>query len=250
MKIHRIAVVGLGQIGGSLVLALRKTGLPFHITGVERNTERLRLMKRHLDLLLRNWKKLPEVDLIILCMHSRALIRYLNEASKETLLMDVCSAKQKVVALANRRKLRFIGSHPMAGNEYPGEKGWDRDLFHDAPFFLCPTPRVTQTEITRIKRWISHIGALPIEVDPVEHDRFVAMTSHFPAFLSRIWQQTTTTAPDIFKGPGYRSMSRLSKTSPELLETFLDTNRKNILRCAKTLQRRLNRWIKVLSAQC
>lgn len=248
MKINRIAIIGLGQIGGSLVLALRRTGLPLHITGIERNTERLRLMKRHLDLSFTNEKKLPEVDLVILCMHSRGLTAYLNEASTKTLLMDVCSAKQKVVALAKRRKLRFIGGHPMAGNEHPGEKGWDRDLFHDALFFLCPTPRVSELEITRIKQLISHIGAFPIEVDPAKHDRFVAMTSHFPAFLSKLWQQSTAKVPDVFKGPGYHSMARLSKTSPELLDTFLDTNRKNILRSAKTLQRRLTRWIKALSA--
>lgn len=244
MKPKRIAVIGLGQIGGSLVLSIRQAGLPFHITGIERNAERLHLLKRHLDASLTDWKKLPEVDLAILALHSRALTRYLEQASGEQLLMDTCSAKQAVVRLARRRRLRFIGGHPMAGNEHPGEKGWDRNLFQDAPFFLCPTPRVPPTEITWIKQFISHLGALPVEVKPNEHDRFVAMTSHFPAFLSQVWQKTTLPAPDVFKGPGYRSMERLSRTSPELLQTFLDANRKNIVKSALALQRRLSAWIR------
>lgn len=250
MKIKRIAVIGLGQIGGSLVFALRQTGLPLHITGIERRPERLHLLKKHLDTAVTHWKKLEDAHLVVLCLHHGPLLKYLAQACPGTLLMDVCSGKKQIVRAAERRKLRFIGGHPMAGNEYAGEKGWDRNLFHDAPFFLCLTSNASATDLASVKDLISRIGALPIEIDPATHDRFAAMTSHFPAILSLLLHQTTSAAPAIFKGPGYRSMTRLSKTSSELPATFLATNRKNILFAARKLQRRLDRWIKKNDEAC
>ncbi|HET6266464.1 MAG TPA: prephenate dehydrogenase dimerization domain-containing protein, partial [Acidobacteriota bacterium] len=81
-------------------------------------------------------------------------------------------------------------------------------------------------------------------VDPAEHDRMVAMTSHFPAFLSSLLQSTALSSPPVYRGPGFRSMTRLASTPHALLRTFLQSNRANILRNATKLQRELDRWIK------
>jgi prephenate dehydrogenase len=81
-------------------------------------------------------------------------------------------------------------------------------------------------------------------VDPLQHDRFVAITSHFPAILASILSKLGDNAPPEFHGPGFRTMTRLGKTSPELLKTFLESNEDQILRASKELQKLLHRWIK------
>lgn len=247
LKITRITIIGLGQIGGSLVLALRKSGIKLHITGVENRRNRLRLMRKHVDLALSSARKMDASDLTVLCLHARPLLQFLKTAPAEMLLMDVCSGKQEVMKIAARRRLRFIGGHPMAGNEHPGEKGWDSNLFKGAPFFLCPIRKITSREIRAVKQLIRRIGGLPVEINAAEHDRSVAHTSHFPAFLSVMLAQSAQEIPNIFKGPGFTSMTRLSKTSPVLLETFLQMNRTNVLHAARNLERKLHRWIETQS---
>jgi prephenate dehydrogenase len=75
------------------------------------------------------------------------------------------------------------------------------------------------------------------------HDDRLASTSHFPAFLSKILFESAQDIPEMFKGPGFKSMTRLSQTDPHLLQTFLDSNRSNILKSAKRLRSKLDTWI-------
>jgi prephenate dehydrogenase len=249
MRIRRIAIVGLGQIGGSLILALRKRKLSYHLTGIDPSRKRLRLLASHLDASVASTQQFPDADLVILCLHYKETIDYLLRAPRGKLILDVCSAKQKIVKRATGLGLRFIGGHPMAGNERAAEAGWDPDLFTGHPFFLCPTSRLQKTDLQSIRKLVSAIGADPTVVDPAAHDRHLATTSHFPAFLSRAFAELTTSTPEMYRGPGYHSMTRLAHTSPELLQTFLLANGDNVLLSAEKLQRALNRWIKKAGVQ-
>ena len=219
-----IAIVGLGQIGGSFVLALRKSKIPARLIGIDTSRKLLHLLRNQLDATSTSWKAAENADLIIVCLHFQQTIDFLNQVQSNALIMDVCSAKRKVLAVANRRRLRFIGAHPMAGNERAKEKGWDINLFSSAPFFLCPGRNSSQTDLQQIKRLITKLKAKPIQLDPAIHDRFVAMSSHLPAFLSQIYREFSAKLPTAFQGPGYRSFTRLSNTSPELMRTFLEGN--------------------------
>ncbi len=237
----RIAVVGLGQIGGSIVLSLRKRLAPYHLTGIDLSRKRLRLLSGHLDVVSTRWEDARNSDLIVLCLHYDAILEFLQHASRDVLLMDVCSSKQSIVRFASRRKLRFIGGHPLAGNERAGEKGWNADLFSGTPFFLCTA--AGQADLPAVKQLVRFLGAKPKEISASQHDRYIAMTSQFPAFLSVLLQKTTASAPSLFQGPGYRSMTRLAQTDPELFRTFLESNRKNILQSARKFRRDLDDWM-------
>jgi len=196
-----------------------------------------------------HWEKANEADLILVCLHYRSTINFLKQASRHSLIVDVCSSKQQVVLEANRKKLRFIGGHPMAGNEREAEKGWDPDLFRDAPFFLCPGKFVFKNDQNMILHLVRKIGAVPIRVNPEVHDKSVAFTSHFPAFLSKMLTETSRSLAPHFQGPGFKSMTRLSRTSPQLLHTFLESNRANILSAARDLRLQLYVWIKSLQTK-
>lgn len=127
----------------------------------------------------------------------------------------------------------------MAGNERAGEKGWDAELFRDHPFFLSPSAGSSKSDLGAIRILLRKLKAKPIVVDPSEHDRAVALTSHLPAFLSLAYERFTQTIPEIFKGPGFHSFTRLSKTSPDLLSTFLESN-------GDLIEQGLRRWKKRL----
>ncbi|PWT92789.1 MAG: hypothetical protein C5B54_02965 [Acidobacteria bacterium] len=235
----RIAIVGLGQVGGSLALALRKSKIAIEIIGIDVSSRRLRLLKETLDHSSSNWKDAEKCDLIFLCMHFQQIVKFLDQTRTDSLLVDVCSGKEKIISQANRRKLRFIGGHPMAGNEREGERGWDAALFDKAPFFLCPGKFSKRSDLTQIKKLIQLIHANPIVVNPQQHDEFVALTSHLPAFLSVAYRDFSNSVPASFQGPGYKSFTRLAQTSPQLLKTFRESNARNITKQWK-------KWLGVL----
>ncbi len=238
-----IAIVGLGQIGGSLVLAIRKKKLPYRIIGIDNSRKRLKLLAKKLEKTSTKWIDANQADLIILCLHYRETIRFLKQAPAGLLIVDVCSAKEKIVALAEKSGLRFIGGHPLCGNEHKEEKGWDAEMFPGSTFFFCPARQTLTSDKTMLKGFIRKLGAHPTYIDSKFHDFALSLTSHFPAFLSAIVAKTCRDVPGVFKGPGYKSITRLSKTSPALLETFLESNRTNILKAAKQLQAELDRWV-------
>jgi len=248
-----IAIVGLGQIGGSIVLSLRKRCAPYRLTGIDVSRKRLRLLSDHLDTASTRWEDARSSDLIVLCLHLRQILEFLRQAPRDVPLMDVCSSKETIVRDAVRRKLQLIGGHPLAGNERAGEKGWDADLFSGAPFFLCASVHrkgdhkgrpYQSSGLPAAKRLVRYLGARPVEIGAPEHDRYIAMTSQFPAFLSALLEKAAASVPALFQGPGYRSMTRLARTDPELLRTFLESNRKNILQSARKFRRQLDDWMK------
>lgn len=234
-----IAILGLGQIGGSIVLSLRNNRAPYSITGIDTSSKRLRLIGPHLDDASTNWDATRGADLVVVCLHYKGAEDFLKQADREQLLTDVCSGKEKLVQLANRRKLRFIGGHPMAGNEFEGEKGWRTDLFENAPYFLCPAKSASTHDLRTVLKIVGDLGAHPFIVDPKSHDRSVSVTSHFPAFLAGLLLKMAENIPAEFRGPGFQSMTRLAKTSPKLLNTFLESNGENILRTAKQMKKLL-----------
>jgi len=248
-RYKHIAVVGLGQIGGSIVLSLRKNHAPYQITGIDTSAKRLRLMKPHLDSASAKWDAAKDSDIIVLCLHYEQTARFLENAPRDRLITDVCSGKSKLVRIANRRKLRFVGGHPMAGNEFHGEKGWREDLFLNAPYFLTPGKNAPKQDVASIKRFACYLEAQPKVIDAGLHDRFVALTSHFPAFLSMLLKELANNTPPELRGPGFHSMTRLANTPPQLLQTFLQSNGTNIIQAASQFERRLTRFISNAKAQ-
>jgi prephenate dehydrogenase len=244
----RIAIIGLGQIGGSLTLAIRQQRLPYHLTGIDVSSRRLKLLESKLDVSSRRWSD-ANADLNIVCMHFKETMEFLQQVEPELLVMDVCSAKKKILDFANKRKLRFIGGHPMAGNERAGEAAWDADLFTGRPFFVCPSRKARCEEIQFVEHLLWEIKAKPIEVNVPEHDRWVALSSHFPALVSKMIADMSKDVPELYRSSGYESMTRLAKTSPELLETFLDGNSENIRRSALQLRKQLDQLLRKLKPQ-
>ncbi|HEY7160974.1 MAG TPA: prephenate dehydrogenase [Acidobacteriota bacterium] len=237
----RIAVIGLGQIGGSLVLALRAAGVDAHIIGIEPSLRRRKLMRNYLNESSTRWDAADYSDLIFICLHFNLLQKYLKTTTTSALIVDVCSSKEQVVKTANTRNLRMIGGHPMAGNEQKGERGWDVSLFQKKPFFLCPAGISTSADRRRLTALLRKIGCQPIVVNSAKHDQAVAITSHLPALLAHSYVKLARGIPEEFKGPGFHSFTRPGRCSIELLKTFMNSNAKNIRKAVARLKRKMVR---------
>jgi prephenate dehydrogenase len=125
------------------------------------------------------------------------------------LIIDVGSTKAAICALAEKRQLPFIGTHPMAGVEHSGPDAADAALFQAAPFFLSPVQSTPAGALERMQNIVQSIGAVPHVISPEQHDRLVALISHLPQVISSALANQTSGQSTV-AGPGLRSMTRMA----------------------------------------
>jgi prephenate dehydrogenase len=187
--VERVAIVGLGLVGGSIAKATRGAFHRAHITGIDKQSivdvavehgivdDGVESERAH--------DALRRADLVILSLPVLAIIETLRSLA-DTLrdgpvITDTGSTKGIIDVAAQGLSLtRFIGSHPMAGKSQGGLAHADADLFTDATWFLCPGPHTEPSAIQLLRTFVRALGAKPVEIDPAEHDRDVALTSHVP----------------------------------------------------------------------
>ncbi len=204
----KVAIVGTGLIGGSLALALKRAFPHVQISGVDKPE----VLERARRLSIIDTVEPIEADLIILAAPVGDILKLLDQyASSETLVTDVGSTKSVICRKAERIKVPFIGGHPMAGLESSGPEAATADLFHNAPYFLCPVQSTPQGAVGRMHQIADSIGASPHTISPDEHDRLVAQISHLPQLISTLLANQTDEHRE-FAGPGLRSMTRLASS--------------------------------------
>jgi prephenate dehydrogenase len=202
----RVTVVGTGLIGGSLALALKRAFPQVQISGVDKPE----VLERARRLNIIDTIEPTEPDLVILAAPVGDILKLLDQyAAGGTLVTDVGSTKSVICRKAERMNVPFIGGHPMAGLESSGPEAATADLFHNAPYFLCPVQSTPQGAVERMNQIAFAIGASPHTISADEHDRLVAQISHLPQLLSTLLADQTDANRE-FAGPGLRSMTRLA----------------------------------------
>lgn len=185
-----VAVVGVGLIGGSFALALRKAGFRGRILGVSsppvlEQALSLGIVDEGLPL----EAAAPLADLVFLSQTIQGIlgtIRRLDPWVKPgSLVTDAGSTKSAIVKAASEslRRANFLGGHPMAGKESRGVAAADADLFRGRTWILTPAGAASEPATT-FREWIERIGAVPVELDAAFHDRLVSRTSHLPQLMS------------------------------------------------------------------
>lgn len=234
---YTAAIIGVGQIGGSLALALKQARLFKKIGGYDRDPKRLKLAQSFLDLGWENREQaMQESDVIILATPVQSILRDLQfgmENYPEKLYTDVGSSKRPMMALVKQYdQVRYIGGHPLAGSEKKGEAGWDKTLFQNNIYFFCADRNQVTEDVELVRKMIQAVGAIPTSVDPADHDRSVAITSHLPLLLSLSLLDTyAEKSPELqsYVGTGFRSTTRLCGGATEMGKDLLISNRDNIL---------------------
>jgi prephenate dehydrogenase len=230
----------VGLIGGSLALALKRAFPEIRIAGVDKPDvlERARRLKIIDDALGSPFNPSDQLksDLVVLATPVGDILKLLDQFTQNRrLVLDVGSTKLTICRKAERLGVPFIGGHPMAGLEQSGPEAASADLFHEAPFFLCPVQSTPTGVVEEIRAMARAIHAVPHVISPEEHDRLVAQISHLPQIISTLLADQTAAQKE-FAGPGLRSMTRLAgspfhiwrdifKTSgalPQELQTFIE----------------------------
>lgn len=253
----KIAVVGIGLIGASLAAALKKADAELEITAVDRNRESIKKAEE-LEIIDQGFTEikdnLKDQDLIFIAVPVAAIAAVIREikagSDNQQLLVDAGSTKKEIMLqaaeiLEDSPKI-FIGGHPMAGSHKSGIDWHNPDLFLNAPFILTPwLDREQQNQfdlkksgqkyelLQQLKTLIEKIGARVHVISAAEHDHCTAYLSHFPHLLSSALvnlSQQRDFDSEFFElsGSGYRDMTRIAGSSPELWLDIILSNRKNL----------------------
>jgi prephenate dehydrogenase len=224
------AVVGVGLIGGSFALALRKAGFSGRIIGVSSPAAARAAMERGvIDEAMPLEQAAAASDFIYLAQPIARIVQTLSAIDAHvrpgTLITDAGSTKLVIVETAAKhiRRGRFLGGHPMAGKESRGVKEADADLFRGRPYVL--TSRDTELE-----PWIERMGARLVFLDPAEHDRLVALTSHLPQLISTALASLIAgeTGAAQVVGPAALELTRLALSPYEIWRDIFSTNSASI----------------------
>src|SRR5215831_3221728 len=205
---ERITIFGVGLIGGSLALALKRAFPEIHIAGVDKPDVLERA--RQLGIVESAGALGESSDLIVLATPVGEILKLLDQFTKNhKLIMDVGSTKLAICRKAERLGVPFIGGHPMAGLELSGPEAASADLFRDAPFFFCGVKSSPAGAFEQVEALAKAVHAVPYVISPEEHDRLVAQISHLPQIISTLLADQTSVHKDL-AGPGLRSMTRLA----------------------------------------
>jgi prephenate dehydrogenase len=221
-----VTIAGVGLIGGSFALALRKAGFEGRIIGVSSaRTIEAALARGVIHEALPLDQAAAQSDVVFLSQPIAQILETLGTVDRHvrpgTLITDAGSTKAEIVERASRtiHRGRFAGGHPMAGKEARGVEAADADLFRGRPYVLTsPDPE--------LERWIQKIGARLVVLDAVEHDRLVALVSHLPQMLSTALAAAFANDPAAMRiaGPAAVDMTRLAMSPYDIWHDIFSTN--------------------------
>jgi prephenate dehydrogenase len=231
-----VAIVGVGLIGGSFGLALKKAGFGGPVLGVSSPATIEAALKRGaIDQGLPLADAAARADLIYLAQPIGRILdtlRRLDDLVRPgTLITDAGSTKSAIVAAArlHLRRGLFLGGHPMAGKEKRGVAEADADLFRGRTYVLTPEDgqMLEAPGAVEFVDWIRRIGAVPVVLNAQEHDRIVSFTSHLPQLAATALAATVAEHAGSnlsVAGPGLTDTTRLALSSFELWRDILATN--------------------------
>ena len=249
---QRVTIVGLGLVGGSIGLGLRRWaetnaggGRPaLEITGFDTDLEQQGYAQKIKAVDRGAWdlaKAVQDADLVVLATPVAAMEETFEaigpHLKRGAAVTDTGSTKANVLRWADERLPRgvdFVGGHPMAGKTQSIE-GAEVGLFVGATWCVTPSVRASEEGIRTVLGLVAALGAEPFFVDPSEHDAFVAGVSHLPFVVSAALMRTVSQDPSWrdMKGltaSGFRDVSRLAAGSPAMHRDILLTNREAVTR--------------------
>lgn len=259
---NKIAIIGIGLLGGSLGLAIRERGLAKSVYGYVRRQE---VIEKCVASGIVDWagcdlrEVVNDADLIILCtpiLQMKSLVEKMLPYIKQgAILTDVGSAKEKIVAelesMVQNSGAFFVGSHPMAGSEKTGFEYARADLFNNAICVVTPTQNLPRTITNKVKNFWKSIGGRVIELSPEIHDVLVSRASHLPHLLAAqlVLYVLDSNYPEqqaSLCATGFRDTTRIASGSPEMWRDIALVNKDNLIKTLDEFIIRLEQLKKTL----
>ena len=253
-----IYIAGLGLIGASMALGIKRDHPDYEILGYNRSqTSRdIALERGMIDRATDDFASFaPLADVIILTLPIKQTIAFIQELAGLNLkdgviISDAGSTKSDIVDAAEQylagKPVRFVGAHPMAGSHKTGAASADVNLFENAYYIFTPSSLTTPETLSEMKDLLSGLHARFIEIDAKEHDRVTSQVSHFPHILaSGLMEQTAVYAQEHemtrrFAAGGFRDMTRIAESEPGMWTSILLSNRETILERIEDFKERLD----------
>jgi prephenate dehydrogenase len=243
---RRLAICGLGLIGGSIALGCRRRWPGVAVLGVDR-AEVLgdALARQAITDARSSVADLEDVDLVVLAApvpEIEALLRDAGRVRLPVLLTDVGSTKRHIMAAAEAAGVRFVGGHPVAGAAAGGFPAARADLF-DGREWLIVADGAAGEDVAAVESLARGLGAAPRRVDADAHDRLMAYVSHLPQLLATALM--TTAGEGVGReglaaaGPGFADMTRLASSPAEIWRGILATNGDYVAEAVNALVRTL-----------
>jgi len=234
-----VAIVGLGLMGGSIALSLKKLDFIKTIVGSDHNiTHQEDAIKLGLVEKIVLFEDIKNYDVIILAIPVDGVIsalKDLTDVSDNTTIIDLGSTKAKIVAsIPTQIRKNFIAAHPMTGTENFGPHAAIEGLYEDQVVVLCDLEDSGESQTKVAKQIFKALGMKKYYMGASEHDRHAAFISHMPHAISYSIANTVMNQENkhnilALAAGGFRSMSRLAKSSPYMWEDIFRQNKTNLL---------------------
>jgi prephenate dehydrogenase len=250
-----VLIVGLGLIGSSLALCIKKQQPQLTIYGLDHHKEYEKVAKQRgiIDVIAPSFEQsATEADYILLCSPVSETLKQLKRISKLTLkstviVSDVGSTKCEVVALAQALGIPgFVGGHPMAGSHKSGVNAADERLFENAYYIFTETKNATKSQIAQLQRLLTGTHAKFITMSASEHDQITGMLSHLPHIIaaglvnqSQAFNEKFPRASQLAAG-GFRDITRIASSDPKMWTDILLSNKDILLHLLGQWQAEMN----------
>ena len=244
MRIKRLAIIGVGLIGGSLALALKKAGVVDEVVGCGRQLANLeKAKKRHIiDNYTQNIKEaVTGADMIFIAVPLGAIKGVFQEIkghlSEQTIITDGGSAKQQVIAdcldVFGELPPYFIAGHPIAGTENSGASAALDNLYEKRRVILTPHKKTAPEALEKVQKMWQICGAEVINMEAKHHDEVLAATSHLPHLLAFGLVDSLASMKEndeIFQyaAGGFRDFTRIASSNPEMWRDICLANKSSV----------------------
>lgn len=268
--INKLVIIGVGLIGGSFALALRKANKVKHIVGVGRSRENMqRALKRGVidEIAADLPSALKHADVVLLATPVGQIGGIMTQISPYlepgTIVTDAGSTKQDVVAAAHSHLAghlkNFVPGHPVAGAELSGVSAADADLYDGKNLVLTPLEETSAVAVKRVTELWQACGARVSQMSAAEHDKILAAVSHLPHVLAFLLMNHASSSakhpadplgsddPLRFAGGGFRDFTRIAGSSPEMWRDICLANREALSRQIDAYQNELTDLREMLS---
>lgn len=254
IAIKKVAIAGMGLIGGSIAMALKKRTKGIEIIGIDRDAE---IMNSALSMGIidRSFYNKPEdlkgVQLLVIAVPVGAIESVMEgllpHLPHDCIITDVTSVKRKAIISITKMLETgqiFVGGHPMAGSEKSGIAAARADLFENAAYVLTPTGGEPEAVIRFIEEYVRLLGARPVIMDPERHDQLVAMVSHMP-YIAAICLNLAVSILDstgdakALAAGGFRDITRVASSDTWLWSEICTENRDELLKVINVFREQL-----------
>jgi prephenate dehydrogenase len=259
-----VTIVGVGLIGGSIGLALRRRDGALRVVGY--GSRPATLASAHKigaisEIATDARQAVADSDLVVVCAPVDHIVEQVEQLAQHcrpgTLITDAGSTKRTIVAELTEAaagpnwpaEVRFIGSHPLAGNEKKGPQHASADLFDGRTVLITPTSASHTADVRRLNEFWSGLGATVREMSAEEHDQALAATSHLPHLAAAAIAGATPEQYVTLTAGGWQDTTRIAAGDPALWRQIMLANRENLLAALAQLSTSLDKWRHALEAQ-